>query len=173
MDALGAYSYDTLVELERESYLEKKLKRWWRSFSCGDRAFIWWLLGDATALLHTALDWHLLEDITFCWDLVLRCVTTGDVNLVPTLEKYNRFLSLSTPLSTIFIPPVWPRYHKRLTDLLGFKRPVVEALTWYGSWIRGSMSFDFLYDWFHSLECLAGYGDNFVDLEERWTSYQR
>ena len=40
MDALGAYSYGTLVELEREFYYKKKLKRWLSSFSCGDRAFI-------------------------------------------------------------------------------------------------------------------------------------
>ena len=33
------------------------------------------------------------------------------------------------------------------------------------------MSFDFLYDWFHSLECPVGYRDDFVDLEEWWTSY--
>ena len=33
------------------------------------------------------------------------------------------------------------------------------------------MSFDFLHDWFHSLECLVGYRDDFVDLEEWWTSY--
>ena len=38
----------------------------------------------------------------------------------------------------------------------------MEALIWYGSEIGGSMSFDFLYDWFHDflydwfhpLECL-------------------
>ena len=41
MDALSAHSYDTLVELERESYYEKKLRRWLSSFSCGDCAFIW------------------------------------------------------------------------------------------------------------------------------------
>ena len=63
MGALGTHSYDTLVELEWESYYEKNLRRWWSSFSCGDRAFIWQLLGDATALLHTTLDWHLLEVI--------------------------------------------------------------------------------------------------------------
>ena len=33
------------------------------------------------------------------------------------------------------------------------------------------MSFDFLHDWFHSLECLVGYRDDFVELEEWWTSY--
>ena len=66
MDALGAHSYDILVELERKSYYEKKLKRWLSSFSCGDRAFIQRLLGDATAFLHTILDWHLLEVITSC-----------------------------------------------------------------------------------------------------------
>ena len=92
---------------------------------------------------------------------------------MPTLEEYDRFLSLSTHLSTIFVPPMQSRYHKRLTDLLGFKRPVVEALTWHGSEIGRSMSFDFLYDRFHSLECLVSYRDDFVDLEERWTSYRR
>ena len=40
MDALGAYSYNTLVKLKRETSYEKKLRRWWSSFSCGDRAFI-------------------------------------------------------------------------------------------------------------------------------------
>ena len=60
MDALIAHSYDTLVELEKESYYEKKLRRWWSSFSCGDWAFIRRLLGDAIAFLHTTLDWHLL-----------------------------------------------------------------------------------------------------------------
>ena len=95
----------------------------------------------------------------------MRCVTIGDVNLVPTLKEYDHFLSLSTPLSTIFVPPVRPRYHKRLIDLLGFKRPVVEALTWYGNGIGGSMSFDFLFDQFHSLECPVSYQDDFVNLE--------
>ena len=64
MDALGTHSYNTLVELEREFYYKKKLRRWLSSFSCGDRAFIRQLLRDATALLHTSLDWHLLEVIT-------------------------------------------------------------------------------------------------------------
>ena len=59
-----------------------------------------------------------------------------------------------------------PCYHKRLTDLLGWKRPVVELLTWYSSRIGGSMSFDILYDRFHPLECHVGYQDDFVDLEE-------
>ena len=92
MDVLGAYSYDSLVELEREDYYERKLKRWWGSFSCGDQALIQQLLRDTTALLHTRLDWHLLEVITSCWDPTLRCVTIGDVNLVPTLEEYDSFL---------------------------------------------------------------------------------
>ena len=78
----------------------------------------------------------------------LKCVTIGDVDLLPTLEEYDRFLSLSTPLSTVFTPPVRTHYRKRLIDMMGFKRPVVEALTWYGSEIGGSMSFEFLSDQF-------------------------
>ena len=105
MDALGAHSYDTLVELERESYYEKKFRRWLSSFSCSDQAFIRQLLGVATTLLYTSLDWHLLV-ITSCWDPVLRCVTIRDVDLVSTLEEYDRFLFVSTPLSTIFVPSV-------------------------------------------------------------------
>ena len=53
MDAFGTHSYDTLVELEREFYYEKNLRRWLSFFSCGDRTFIQKLLGDATTLLHT------------------------------------------------------------------------------------------------------------------------
>ena len=157
MDALIAHSYNTLVEFKRESYYEKKFRRQWSSFSCGDRAFLQRFLGDAIALLQTTLAWHLLEVITPCWDPVLRCDTIGNVDLVHTLKEYDHFLSLSTPLSTIFVPLVQPCYYKRLTNLLGFKRPVVEAFTWYGSRIGGTMSFDFLYDQFHSLECLVGY----------------
>ena len=47
----------------------------------------------------------------------------------------------------------------------------MEVLTWYESGIEVSMSFDFLHDWFHQSERPVGYRDNFVDLEERWTSY--
>ena len=101
----------------------------------------------------------------------MRYDTIGNVDLVHTLKEYDHFLSLSTPLSTIFVPLVQPCYYERLTNLLGFKRPVMEALTWYSSEIRGNMSFDFLYDRFHLLECHVGYRDDFVDLEERWTSY--
>ena len=99
MDVLGAHSYDTLVELEREEYHEKKLKRWWGNFSCSEQEFLRYFLGDATTLLHTTLHWHLVEVITSYWDPALRCVTIGNVDLVPTLEEYDRFLSLSTPLS--------------------------------------------------------------------------
>ena len=66
MDALGAHFYDTLVKLERESFYEKKFKRWWSSFSCNDQALLRRLLGDATSLLHTTLDWHQLEVIVSC-----------------------------------------------------------------------------------------------------------
>ena len=72
----------------------------------------------------------------------------GDIDLVPTLEEYDLFLSLSTHVSTVFVPLVWTRYRKRLSDLMGFKRPVVEALTWNGSGVGRSMSFEFLQDWF-------------------------
>ena len=157
MVVLGAHSYDTLVELEREEYHEKKLKRWQGTFSFGDWALPQQLLGDATTLLHTTLDWHLLEVITSCWDPALRCITIRDADLVPTLVEYDRFLSLSTPLSTIFIPPVRTCYCNRLIDLMGFKRLVVEVLTLHGNGVGGSMSFEFLYDQFHLSECPVGY----------------
>ena len=41
MEVLGAQSYDTLFELERAEYHEKKLKRWWGTFSCSDKALLW------------------------------------------------------------------------------------------------------------------------------------
>ena len=106
MEVLGVHSYETLVELERKEYHEKRLKKWWGSFSRGDQALLQQFLGNAASLLYITLDWHLLEVITSCWDLSLRCITIGDVDLVPTLEEYNRFLSLSTLVSTVFIPPM-------------------------------------------------------------------
>ena len=106
MDVLGAHSNDTLVQLEREEYYEKKLKKWWGSFSRGDQALLQQFLGNAASLLHITLDWHLLEVITSYWDRALRCITIGDVDLMPTLGEYDCFLSLSTPVSTVFIPPV-------------------------------------------------------------------
>ena len=98
MDVLGAHSNDTLVQLEREEYYEKKLKKWWGSFSRGDQALLQKFLGNAASLLHITLDWHLLEVITSYWDRALRCITIRDVDLVPTLEEYDRFLSLSTQI---------------------------------------------------------------------------
>ena len=46
------------------------------------------------------------------------------MDLVPTLEEYDRFLSLSTPLSNVFVPLVRTRYRKRLANLMGFKDPL-------------------------------------------------
>ena len=94
------------------------------------------------------------------------------MDLVPTLEEYDRFLSLSTPLSTIFVPSVRIRYRKRLANLIGFKGPVVEVLTWHGSEVGGMRSFEFLHDQFHLSKCLVGYRDDFVDFEEQWSSYR-
>ena len=48
----------------------------------------------------------------------------------------------------------------------------MEALTLYGNEIGGSMSFEFLYDQFHLLQCLIGYRDGFVDLGEWQASYR-
>lgn len=57
MDVLGAHSYGTLVELKREDYHERKLKKWWGSFSFGNQGLIRQLLGEATTLLYTRLEW--------------------------------------------------------------------------------------------------------------------
>ena len=148
-----------------------------RSLGGGGAPFLVVIRHSSSNFLEMLLLFFTPHQIGICWRSsplvgVLRCVTIGDVDLVPTLEEYDRFIFVSTPLSTIFVPSVQPRYCKRLTNLLGFKRPVVEALTWSSSGIEGSTSFDFLYDLFHSLECPVGYRDDFVDLEEQWTSYR-
>jgi len=40
MDALGFKSYNTIVELERKTFHERELKRWWALFSSKDRGYI-------------------------------------------------------------------------------------------------------------------------------------
>ena len=71
-------------------------------------------------------------------------------------------LSLSTPLSFVFIPLVRTHYRKRLANLMGIKRPVVEVLTWHDSEVGGSMSFKFLHDRFHLSKCPIGYWDECI-----------
>ena len=91
--------------------------------------------------------------------------------MVPILEEYDCFLSLFSPISTVFVPPVRTRYRKKLADLMGFKRPIVEVLTWHVSGVGGSISFEFLHDRFHLSECHIGYCNDFMDLKEQWVSY--
>jgi len=173
MNVLGLKTYDFVVELERETFHERELKRWWISFSSKDRAYIKQFLKDATSLFRTPLDWHLREAIITCWDLALRCITIGDVDLVPTLEEYDRFLSLPTHVSRVYRPLTRSCFRKRLAKLLGLKTPVMDALTRYGSGWGGSILFNFLLCWFGEVECPATYRGDFVDLEEHWTFYRR
>ena len=104
MDALGFKSYDIDIELEWQTFKNRELERWWASFSSKGRAYIKQFLGDATSLFLTPLDWHLLEAIVTCWDHAL--ITIEDVDLVPTLEEYDRFLSLPTLMSRVYRPLV-------------------------------------------------------------------
>ena len=66
MDVLGLKTYDTVVELEWETFHEKELKSWWALFTSKDRAYIQQFLEDATSLFCISLDWHLLEAIITC-----------------------------------------------------------------------------------------------------------
>jgi len=56
MDVLGLKTYNTMVELEWETFHERELKRWWTSFSSKDQAYIKQFLRDATSLFHIPLD---------------------------------------------------------------------------------------------------------------------
>ena len=40
MDVLRLKTYDTVVELERETFHERELKKWWTSFSSKDLTYI-------------------------------------------------------------------------------------------------------------------------------------
>ena len=70
---------------------------------------------------------RLLEAIVTCWDSPLRCITIRDVDFVLTLEEYDRFLSLNTPISQVYRPPTRPHFHKWLAKLLGLKTLVVRG----------------------------------------------
>ena len=103
----------------------------------------------------------------------LRCITIKDVDVVPTLEEYDRFLSLPTLVSQVYQPPTRPHFCKRLVELLGLKTPVVDVLTQYGSDLGGSIPWDFLICQFGEVKCPATYRRDFMDLEEHWTFYRR
>ena len=102
----------------------------------------------------------------------MRCITIGDLDLVPTLEEYDRFLSLPTLLSYIYLPSTRSHFRKRLAELLGLKTPVVDVLTQYGNGLGGSLPFDFLLCRFGKVECPIAYRGDFVDLEEHWTFFR-
>ena len=102
VDALEFKSYDTIMELERQTFHKRELKRWWAIFSSKDWTYIKRFLRDATALFCTPLDWHLLEVIDASWDPALRYTNIGDMDLVPTMEEYESFLSLPTPIDQIY-----------------------------------------------------------------------
>jgi len=40
MDVLRLKTYDTVVELERETFHERELKKWWTLFSSKDLTYI-------------------------------------------------------------------------------------------------------------------------------------
>lgn len=141
-------------------------------FPSKDQAYIQLFLEDATSVFHTPLDWHILESIATYWDPALRCITIKEVDLVPTLEEYDHLLSLSTLISWVYRPLVRSRYRKRLVELLGLKRLIVDVLTRYRSKLGGSMPFDFLLNRFGLVKRPVAYQEDFMNLEEYWVFYK-
>ena len=92
-----------------------------------------------------------------------------DADLVPTLEEYDHFLSLPTPMIWVYRPPTQSRFRKQLAELLGLKTHIMDVLTRYGSGLGGSIPFDFLLCQFGEPECPIAYRGYFMDLEEHWT----
>ena len=94
------------------------------------------------------------------------------MDFVTTLEKYDCFLSLATPVSWVCESLTRSHFRKQLAKLLVLKTHIVDVLTRYGSDLGGSFPFDFLLCRFGEPECLATYRGDFVDLEEHWTFYR-
>lgn len=113
-----------------------------------------------------------MEAIATFWDPTLSCVTIRNVDSASTLEDYDGFLSLSTPVDQVYQPRVRPYYRKWLAELIGMKMPMVDILTQYGSGLGGSLSLDFLTFQFSLAECLVAYRRDFKDLRECWTFYR-
>ena len=61
------------------------------------------------------------------------------MDLVPTLEEYDCFLSLPTPVSQVYQPLTRPHFCKWLVELFDLKMPVVDVLTQYGSGLGSSI----------------------------------
>ena len=87
-----------------------------------------------------------------------------DIDIVPTLEEYDRFLSWPTIVNRVYRPPIRSLFRKWLAELLGLRMAIVDVLTWYCSRLGGSMPLDFLICRFGLDECSAAYGGDFMDL---------
>ena len=94
------------------------------------------------------------------------------MDFVPTLEEYDHFLSVPTPVSWVYQSLTQSHFRKWLAKLLGQKTHIVDVLTQYGSSLGGSIPFDFLLCRFGKPECPTAYRGDFLDLEERWTFYR-
>ena len=67
------------------------------------------------------------------------------MDLVPTLEEYDHFLSLPTPMIWVYRPPTQSHFRKQLAELLGLKTHIMDVLTRHGSGLGGSIPFDFCF----------------------------
>jgi hypothetical protein len=91
---------------------------WWDFFSLDEQVRIKDDIGRATSLLTMEVNWDLLQALASFWDPVLRCLSIGGVDLVPTIEEYTALLQVPSSPTQIYVPIQQYRANRELATFL-------------------------------------------------------
>uniref|UniRef100_A0A2N9F0L4 DUF7745 domain-containing protein n=1 Tax=Fagus sylvatica TaxID=28930 RepID=A0A2N9F0L4_FAGSY len=88
----SSVEFTSLVTLHHHDFKVERLHMWWDFFSLDEKVHIKDDIGRAISLLTMKVNWDLLQALASFWDPVLRCLSIGGMDLVPTIEEYTELL---------------------------------------------------------------------------------
>ena len=88
--------FTSMVTLHHHDFRVERLRMWWHLFSTAEQVRIKDDFGRVTSLLTMQVKWDLIQDLTSFWDLALRCVSIGSVDLVPLVDDLDDATTLSS-----------------------------------------------------------------------------
>ncbi len=117
--------FTSLVTLHHHDFKVERLHMWWDFFSLDEKVRIKDDIGRAISLLTIKVNRDLLQALASFWDPVLRCLSIGGIDLVPTIEEYTTLLQVPSSPTQIYVPIQQYRANKELANFLGLKNGVV------------------------------------------------